>query len=65
MEEAQLGSVDGNVVYVGLPEGGRQPNDKRYPILVVGPGFAGLLDVGLDADPGPRLHRRRGADRAR
>ena len=28
-----LGSVESNVIYVGLPEGGRQPNDKRYPIL--------------------------------
>jgi hypothetical protein len=41
--EGPLGSADGNAIYVGLPEGGRQPNDKRYPILVVGPGFEGLL----------------------
>ena len=52
VEEAQLGSVDGNVVYVGLPEGGRQPNDKRYPILVVGPGFAGLLTSDSTRIPG-------------
>ncbi len=43
VEERPLGSVDGNVIYVGLPEGGRQPNDRRYPILVIGPGFEGLL----------------------
>jgi hypothetical protein len=41
--EGPLGSADGNAIYVGLPEGGRQPNDKRYPILIVGPGFEGLL----------------------
>ena len=52
VEEAQLGSVEGNVIYVGLPVGGRQPNDKRYPILVVGPGFAGLLTSDSTRIPG-------------
>ena len=28
-------------IYVGLPEGGRQPNDKRYPILVSAPASRG------------------------
>ena len=52
VDEGPLGSVDGNVIYVGLPEGGRQPNDKRYPILVVGPGFAGLLTSDSTRVPG-------------
>ena len=52
VDERPLGSVDGNVVYVGLPEGGRQPNDKRYPILVVGPGFVGLLESDSTRIPG-------------
>ncbi|MGH3031019.1 MAG: hypothetical protein ACRDNE_09700, partial [Gaiellaceae bacterium] len=38
-----LGSVEGPAVYVGLPQGGRQANDGRYPILVVGRGYEGLL----------------------
>jgi hypothetical protein len=52
VEEAPLGSVEGNVIYVGLPEGGRQPNDRRYPILVVGPGFEGLLTSDSTRIPG-------------
>jgi hypothetical protein len=31
------------VVYVGIPAGAAQPNDRRYPILVSGRGFRGLL----------------------
>jgi hypothetical protein len=50
--EGALGSVDGNAIYVGLPQGGRQPNDKRYPILVVGPGFRGLLTSDSTRIPG-------------
>jgi hypothetical protein len=50
--EGRLGSVDGNAIYVGLPEGGRQPNDRRYPILVVGPGFQGLLTSDSTRIPG-------------
>jgi hypothetical protein len=38
-----LGSASGPAIYVGLPEGGRQPNDQRYPVLVVGRGYEGLL----------------------
>ena len=30
-------------IVVGLPEGGAQPNDRSYPILVVAPGFHGVL----------------------
>jgi hypothetical protein len=41
--EGPLGSAAGPAIYVGLPEGGLQPNDRRYPIIVVGPGYEGLL----------------------
>ena len=41
--EGVLGSADGPAIYVGLPDGGLQPNDLRYPILVVGPGYEDLL----------------------
>src|SRR5688500_19704548 len=41
--DGALGSADGPAIYVGLPEGGLQPNDRRYPVLVVGPGYEGLL----------------------
>jgi hypothetical protein len=50
--EGPLGSADGNAIYLGLPEGGRQPNDRRYPILVVGPGFDGLLTSESTRIPG-------------
>jgi hypothetical protein len=50
--EGPLGSAEGNAIYVGLPEGGRQPNDRRYPILVVGPGFRGLLTSESTRIPG-------------
>jgi hypothetical protein len=52
VDEGPLGSADGNVIYLGLPEGGRRPNDKRYPILVVGPGFDGLLESDSTRIPG-------------
>jgi hypothetical protein len=39
-------------IYVGLPEGGLQPNDRRYPILVVGRGYEGLLTSGSTRIPG-------------
>lgn len=42
----RLGSVAGPAIYVGLPEGARQPNNRRYPILVVGPGYTGVLTSG-------------------
>jgi hypothetical protein len=47
-----LGSADGPAIYVGLPEGGPQPNDRRYPILVVGPGYEGLLTSDETRIPG-------------
>jgi hypothetical protein len=33
----------GPLIVVGLPQGGPQPNDRVYPILVVAPGYHGLL----------------------
>ena len=33
----------GPAIVLGLPEGGRQPNDRRYPIAVLAPGYEGLL----------------------
>jgi hypothetical protein len=32
-----------SVIVLGLPTGGEQPNDRRYPVAVVAPGFDGLL----------------------
>jgi hypothetical protein len=43
---------DSQGIYVGLPEGGPQPNDRRYPILVVGPGYEGLLTSDSTRVPG-------------
>ena len=34
---------EGAVILVVLPEGGEQPNDRRYPVAVIGGGFKGLL----------------------
>jgi hypothetical protein len=50
--EGALGSATAPAIYVGLPEGGLQPNDRRYPILVVGPGYEGLLTSESTRIPG-------------
>jgi hypothetical protein len=50
--EGSLGSVEGPAIYLGLPEGGLQPNDRRYPVLVVGPGYEGLLTSDETRIPG-------------
>ena len=50
--EGALGSAASPAIYVGLPEGGRQPNNRRYPILVIGPGYEGLLTSGSTRIPG-------------
>jgi hypothetical protein len=39
-------------IYVGLPTGGLQPNDTRYPILVIGDGYQSLLTSGSTRIPG-------------
>ncbi|HXV34209.1 MAG TPA: hypothetical protein VD769_09380 [Gaiellaceae bacterium] len=45
-------SGEGPAIYVGLPDGGLEPNDERYPILVVGPGYGGLLTSDSTRIPG-------------
>jgi hypothetical protein len=50
--EGDLGSAQQPAIYVGLPEGGLQPNDKRFPILVVGPGYEGLITSDSTRIPG-------------
>ena len=52
MDQGELGSAEAPAIYVGLPEGGLQPNDRRYPILVVGPGYEGLLTSDSTRIPG-------------
>ena len=40
-------------ILVALPDGGTQPNDRRYPILVLGPGFRdGILTSDSTRIPG-------------
>jgi hypothetical protein len=39
-------------IVLGLPRGGRQPNDRRYPIAVLGPGYRGLLTSDSTRIPG-------------
>src|SRR5215211_3372410 len=40
------------VIAVGLPHGGTQPNDRRYPIFVQGPRHRGLLTSSSTRIPG-------------
>jgi hypothetical protein len=42
-ETSPSGRFEPPVILVVLPEGGEQPNDRRYPIAVLGGGFDGLL----------------------
>jgi hypothetical protein len=39
-------------IVVGLPREGEQPNDRRYPIAVLAPGYRGLLSSGSTRIPG-------------
>jgi hypothetical protein len=41
--EFAQGPPAGRAIVVGLPQGGTQPNDRRYPIAVLAPGYRGLL----------------------
>jgi hypothetical protein len=52
--EAELaqGVPPGRVIVLGLPTGGTQPNDRRYPIAVLGPGYRGLLSSESTRIPG-------------
>jgi len=42
----------GPAIVVGLPRGGEQPNDRRYPIAVLGRGFRGVLTSESTRIPG-------------
>ena len=42
----------GRAIVVGLPSGGTQPNDRRYPIAVLAPGYRGLLTSNSTRIPG-------------
>jgi hypothetical protein len=52
--EAQFaqGPPRGNAIILALPQGGKQRNDRRYPIAVVGPGYRGLLTSTSTRIPG-------------
>ena len=39
-------------IVLALPRGGLQPNDRRYPIAVIAPGYRGLLTSGSTRIPG-------------
>src|SRR5919108_4446072 len=39
-------------ILVGVPQGGMQPNDRRYPIAVFGAGFDGVLVSSTTRIPG-------------
>ena len=43
VETASSPPTVGPAIVVELPPGGDQPNDKRFPIAVLGPGYEGLL----------------------
>ena len=45
-------SGEGPRIYVSLPAGGTQSNDRRYPVLVVGRGYHGILTSDSTRIPG-------------
>jgi hypothetical protein len=47
-----LGSAEGPAIYLALPRGGLQPNDRRYPIVVLGHGYHGILTSEATKIPG-------------
>ena len=42
----------GPAIVLGLPTGGEQPNDRRYPIAVIGEGYRGVLTSDSTRIPG-------------
>jgi hypothetical protein len=42
----------GPAIVLGLPSGGEQPNDRRYPIAVLGDGYRGVLTSDSTRIPG-------------
>jgi hypothetical protein len=47
-----LGSAEGPAIYLALPAGAAAPNDRRYPVVVVGPGYDGILTSDSTRIPG-------------
>jgi hypothetical protein len=53
VEATVAGNVPtGRVIVLALPRGGTQPNDRRYPIAVLGGGYRGLLTSPSTRIPG-------------
>jgi hypothetical protein len=44
--------LEGPAIVLGLPQGGDQPNDRRYPIAVLGADYGGLLESSSTRIPG-------------
>lgn len=42
----------GPAIVLALPRGGLQPNDRRYPVAVIGDGYRGVLTSGSTRIPG-------------
>jgi hypothetical protein len=49
---SSLPDVQERTIVLGIPRGGDQANDLRYPIAVVAPGFAGLFESERTRIPG-------------
>jgi hypothetical protein len=43
VERADAIPRDGRAIVLALPQGGDQPNDRRYAVAVIAPGYEGLL----------------------
>ena len=52
LETAAAPPATGPVIVLGIPSGGEQPNDRRYPVAVLGEGFRGLLTSDSTRLPG-------------
>jgi hypothetical protein len=54
IELTRLGEPRGSrgTIVLALPDGGPQPNDRRYPVVVIAPGFDGLLTSRSTRIPG-------------
>lgn len=51
-ETAATPPTSGPAIVIGLPSGGRQLNDSRYPIAVIGRGYEGILVSSSTRIPG-------------
>jgi hypothetical protein len=52
LERRERAPLQGPAIVLSLPQGGDQPNDRRYPIAVLGTGFRGLLKSSETRIPG-------------